>query len=59
MTAPIASGGSDFAGWALHPLESAALSQRTPAADLALSLKRKSAWMLPSRSYSIILSALS
>jgi hypothetical protein len=24
MTAPIASGGSEFAGWVLHPLESAA-----------------------------------
>src|SRR5215212_8866827 len=34
MTAPIASGGSDFAGWGLHPLESAALSRRTPIADL-------------------------
>ena len=30
MTAPIASGGSEFAGWGLHPLESAALSRRTP-----------------------------
>jgi len=30
MTAPIASGGSDVAGWGLHPLESAALSRRTP-----------------------------
>jgi len=30
MTAPIASGGSEFAGWALHPLESAALPRRTP-----------------------------
>src|SRR6516165_2598724 len=34
MTAPIASGWSEFAGWALHPLESAALSRRTPTADL-------------------------
>src|SRR5271166_1300815 len=32
MTAPIASGGSEFAGWGLHPLESAALSRRTPVA---------------------------
>jgi hypothetical protein len=32
MTAPIASGGSEFAGWALHPLESAALPRRTPEA---------------------------
>src|SRR5271166_2165852 len=30
MTAPVASGWSDFAGWDLHPLESAALSRRTP-----------------------------
>jgi hypothetical protein len=30
MTAPIASGGSEFAGWDLHPLESAALPRRTP-----------------------------
>ena len=34
MTAPIASGWSEFAGWGLHPLESAALSRRTPRADL-------------------------
>jgi hypothetical protein len=34
MTAPIASGGSEFAGWDLHPLESAALSRRTPISDL-------------------------
>ena len=32
MTAPVASGGSEFAGWGLHPLESAALSRRTPIA---------------------------
>jgi len=30
MTAPIASGGSDVAGWGLHPLESAAFARRTP-----------------------------
>jgi hypothetical protein len=30
MTAPIASGWSEIAGWALHPLESAAFSRRTP-----------------------------
>src|SRR5689334_6676268 len=30
MTAPIASGGSEFTGWGLHPLESAALPRRTP-----------------------------
>ena len=34
MTAPIASGWSEFAGWDLHPLESAALSRRTPLADV-------------------------
>src|SRR5258707_15465720 len=32
MPAPVASGWSDLAGWALHPLESAALSRRTPEA---------------------------
>src|SRR5260221_10295948 len=30
MPAPVASGWSDLAGWALHPLESAAFSRRTP-----------------------------
>jgi hypothetical protein len=34
MTAPIASGGSEFAGWDLHPLESAALTRRTPIVDI-------------------------
>ena len=34
MTAPIASGWSEIAGWDLHPLESATLSRRTPRADL-------------------------
>jgi len=34
MTAPIASGGSDVAGWGLHPLESAAFARRTPKPDL-------------------------
>ena len=29
MPAPVASGWSDFAGWGLHPLESAAFSRRT------------------------------
>ena len=29
MTAPVASGGSEFAGWGFHPLESAAFSRRT------------------------------
>src|SRR3954463_9974211 len=35
MTAPIVSGGSEFAGWGLHPLESAALPRRTPKPDFA------------------------
>jgi hypothetical protein len=35
MTAPVASGWSDLAGWGLHPLESAALSRRTRLADVA------------------------
>ena len=34
MTAPIASGWSDIAGWGLHPLESAAFARRTPIADI-------------------------
>src|SRR5271166_6490258 len=34
MTAPVASGWS-FAGWGLHPLESAAFSRRTRKADKA------------------------
>jgi len=34
MTAPIASGGSEFTGWGLHPLESAAFARRTPGADI-------------------------
>src|SRR4029077_9436330 len=34
MPAPVASGWSDLAGWALHPLESAAFSRRTPQADI-------------------------
>jgi hypothetical protein len=35
MTAPVASGWSDLAGWGLHPLESAAFSRRTREADIA------------------------
>ena len=38
MTAPIASGWSEIAGWALHPLESAAFSRRTPKAVVFLML---------------------
>ncbi|MGB7933940.1 MAG: hypothetical protein WCH04_17280, partial [Gammaproteobacteria bacterium] len=30
MTAPIASGWSNFAGWVSHPLENAAFARRTP-----------------------------
>ena len=29
MTAPVASGWSEFAGWGFHPLESAAFARRT------------------------------
>ena len=32
MTAPVASGWSEFAGWGFHPLESAAFARRTPKA---------------------------
>src|SRR5271157_1092660 len=35
MTAPVASGWSDLAGWGSHPLESAALSRRTRIADVS------------------------
>jgi hypothetical protein len=35
MTAPVASGWSDLAGWDSHPLESAALSRRTRLTDVA------------------------
>jgi len=35
MTAPIASGWSNFAGWVSHPLEkNAALARRTPECDI-------------------------
>src|SRR3984893_9060649 len=37
MPAPVASGWSDVAGWESHPLESAALSRRTPTAAIAQS----------------------
>ena len=36
MTAPVASSGSEFPGWDLHPLESAAVSRRTPISDVLL-----------------------
>ena len=35
MTAPVASGGSEFAGWDLHPLENAVLSRRTSKAEMS------------------------
>jgi hypothetical protein len=38
MTAPVASGWSDLAGWDSHPLESAALSRRTPIAVIQKSM---------------------
>ena len=34
MTAPVASGGSEFAGWDLHPLENAAFARRTSVAEI-------------------------
>ena len=34
MTAPLASGGSEFAGWDLHPLENAVLSRHTSKAEI-------------------------
>jgi hypothetical protein len=36
MTAPIASGWSNIAGWASHPLENAAFARRTPIPDLQI-----------------------
>jgi len=34
MTAPIASGWSNIAGWDSHPLRNAALTRRTPKPDI-------------------------
>ena len=34
MAAPVASGGSEFPGWGLHPLESAAFARRTSRTDV-------------------------
>jgi hypothetical protein len=34
MTAPVASGWSELAGWGFHPLESAAFARRTSGADI-------------------------
>jgi hypothetical protein len=41
MTAPVASGWSDLAGWGLHPLESAALSRRTQKAAIRRKLRER------------------
>jgi hypothetical protein len=35
ITAPIASGRSEIAGWDSHPLENAAFARRTPNADIS------------------------
>ncbi|MGA7324770.1 MAG: hypothetical protein WBX25_09865, partial [Rhodomicrobium sp.] len=40
MTAPVASGGSEFAGWDLHPLESAAFARRTSIAEVPVLSRR-------------------
>jgi hypothetical protein len=34
MTAPVASGWSELAGWGFHPLESAAFARRTSKAEI-------------------------
>src|SRR5580658_5136817 len=44
MTAPVASGWSDLAGWGLHPLESAALSRRTRLADIVDGGRERRRW---------------
>jgi len=36
MTAPVASGWSELAGWGFHPLESAAFARRTSKAGMAV-----------------------
>jgi hypothetical protein len=36
MTAPVASGWSEFAGWGFHPLESAAFARRTSKPAMAM-----------------------
>jgi hypothetical protein len=46
MTAPIASGWSEIAGWDSHPLENAALARRTPKRDMQL-LKAKMSALAP------------
>jgi len=38
MTALIASGRSGFAGWGLHPLESAAFARRTPTTEVGAAI---------------------
>ena len=47
MPAPVASGWSDVAGWALHPLESAAFPRRTPDADIASPLPHTGTGVYP------------
>src|SRR6516164_5804719 len=51
MTAPVASGGSEFAGWDLHPLESAAFARRTSIGErlkvsisMRLNLENRTCW---------------
>jgi hypothetical protein len=39
MTAPIASGWSNIAGWDLHPLRNAAFARRTPEHDIHFNTK--------------------
>jgi hypothetical protein len=41
MTAPVASGWSDLAGWGSHPLESAAFSRRTQNSGRSLAIDSK------------------
>jgi hypothetical protein len=40
MTAPIASGWSNIAGWDSHPLRNAAFARRTPNSDIQHNQKR-------------------
>jgi hypothetical protein len=45
ITAPIASGWSEIAGWDSHPLRNAALSRRTPEPDVGLGQKASATHM--------------
>ena len=40
ITAPIASGWSEFAGWDSHPLENATFARRTPVPDIPVSCSK-------------------